>query len=86
LRGDVFDQFDGGKVVCFVSGFVPGGGSTVAVVVDVGFVTLPLEFFLAKTHNYFSVLGEGFRMVIGSNNNALSKPMEAVLSPLMRLN
>jgi hypothetical protein len=55
-------------------------------VVDVEFVTLPAEFVLAEIHNYFSVLGEGFEVVIGSNNNVLSTPMEAVLSPLMGLN
>jgi hypothetical protein len=86
LRGDVFGSIGGGEVVCFVSDYIPGDGATVAVVVDVEFVTLPLEFSLAETHNYFSVLGEGFEVVIGSNSNVLSMPMEAVLSPLMRLN
>jgi hypothetical protein len=86
LRGGVFDRFGGGEVVRFVSGFVPGEGSTAALVVDVEFVTLPAEFVLAEIHNYFSVLGEGFEVVIGSNNNVLSTPMEAVLSPLMGLN
>ena len=59
MRGGVFDRFGGGEVVRFVSGFVPGEGSTVALVVDVEFVTLPLEFVLAEIHYYFSVLRFG---------------------------